>query len=364
MKKETKNLCTSDLLKNVKSKYIVKQIFKLLKITRSLNIIKYNKFIQERCDINLGTYIKVFKKINQIVKKIIPKNNFGVNKNKNFINIENTSDEKYCHIYFNNKKEEIKRNYYTEDDNVSSIKIILDYNINSLHKLFERCICIKKIYFNIFRKNITDMSYMFFDCSSIEEINFVNFNTDIVTDMSFMFSGCKSIEELDLSCFNTENVTDMKNMFNDCRSLKELNISSFDTQKVTDMKNMFNNCEYLKELNISNFNTRNVADMRSMFSNCTSLTHLDLSNFNTRNVMIMNKMFFCCTNLSSLDISNFSTYNVTHMNKMFWGCRCLREISDFYFNTENVIDMNDICYKSSYEIQTKIRKSLSHFKCQ
>ena len=142
MEKETKNLCTSDLLKNVKSKYIVKQIFKLLKITRSLNIIKYNKFIQERCDINLDTYIKVFKKINQIEIKIIPKNNFGVNKNKNFINIENTSDEKYCHIYFNNKKEEIKRNYYTEDDNVSSIKIILDYNINSLHKLFERCICI------------------------------------------------------------------------------------------------------------------------------------------------------------------------------------------------------------------------------
>ena len=35
------------------------------------------------------------------------------------------------------------------------------------------------------------MSYMFFTCSSIKEINFIDFNTENVTDMSFMFTGCE-----------------------------------------------------------------------------------------------------------------------------------------------------------------------------
>ena len=40
------------------------------------------------------------------------------------------------------------------------------------------------------RNNVTNMSYMFYGCSSLKEINLNNFNTNNVTDMSDMFSGC------------------------------------------------------------------------------------------------------------------------------------------------------------------------------
>ena len=206
MKNETNIIFTLDIFRIIKSKYILKKIFSLPKITRSLNIIRYNKSIQERCDINLNTYIKVFKEINKIEIKIKPTNHFSYynkDKKKIFINIENPEYAKYCHIYFNNNDEEIKRNYYTKNDNVSSIKIILDYNFTSLHKLFERCICIEKIAFIKCRKNITDMSYMFFQCTSLKEIKFINFNTENVTDMSFFFFFFLLLKKLDLSCFNT-----------------------------------------------------------------------------------------------------------------------------------------------------------------
>ena len=122
MKNETNINFTSDKFRNIKSKYILKKIFSLPKITRSLNIIRYNKSIQERCDINLNAYIKVFKEINKIEIKIEPTNHFSYynkDKKKTFINIENPKYAKYCHIYFNNNDEEIKRNYYTKNDNVS-----------------------------------------------------------------------------------------------------------------------------------------------------------------------------------------------------------------------------------------------------
>ena len=66
--------------------------------------------------------------------------------------------------------------------------------------------------------------------------------------MSYMFYGCSSLKELNLSNFNTNNVTDMESMFSRCSSLKELNLSNFNTNNVTVMKSMFFGCpEKLKK---------------------------------------------------------------------------------------------------------------------
>ena len=43
---------------------------------------------------------------------------------------------------------------------------------------------------NFNTNNVTDMSYMFSECSSLKELNLNNFNTNNVTDMSCMLSGC------------------------------------------------------------------------------------------------------------------------------------------------------------------------------
>ena len=64
-------------------------------------------------------------------------------------------------------------------------------------------------------------------------------------------------------------------MFYNCSSLKELNPSNFNTNKVTDMSWMFENCSSLKELNLSNFNTNNVIEIYDMFKGCSSLLSLD-----------------------------------------------------------------------------------------
>ena len=57
-----------------------------------------------------------------------------------------------------------------------------------------------------------------------------------------MFSGCSSLEELNLSNFNTNKVINMSAMFLGCSSLKELNISNFNTNKVINMSDIFYGC--------------------------------------------------------------------------------------------------------------------------
>ena len=107
--------------------------------------------------------------------------------------------------------------HINKNENVSKIKIIINYQIKSFEKLFENCECIEYIYFKKFcRNNINNMGNMFFGCHSSEKLNLSNFNTNNVTNMGLMFFGCLSLKELNLSNFNTNNVTDMRGMFWGC----------------------------------------------------------------------------------------------------------------------------------------------------
>ena len=59
--------------------------------------------------------------------------------------------------------------------------------------------------------NVTNMSFMFDDCSSLVSLPDISkWNTNNVTDMSWMFVGCSSLSSLpDISKWNTNNVTNM-----------------------------------------------------------------------------------------------------------------------------------------------------------
>ena len=75
---------------------------------------------------------------------------------------------------------------------------------------------------------------------------------------------------------NTENITSMSWMFMNCSSLTSLNVSNFNTEKVTNMNQMFQNCSSLTSLDISNFNTEKVTDMGWIVRDCPKLTDIGM----------------------------------------------------------------------------------------
>ena len=103
-----------DNIFDVKSKYIMKEIFSNIKMNKLLNIIKYNRIIKDKLDIDINDY-EEFLKINL---ELIPKSNINNNSKNTFINIP-VGEEPYYHIYFNDEKEEQKRNYFYKNDKVN-----------------------------------------------------------------------------------------------------------------------------------------------------------------------------------------------------------------------------------------------------
>ena len=304
-KTELNEIKSSNMLLILKSKYILQFIFDNLSKRKSLNFIKYNKNIQNKIDININDYKEFSEIYSSIEMEIIPVNN----KYGKFINIKNQGDLKYFHIYFDNNKEEIKRNHLDKNENIKKIKIILEHQVKSFEDLFRDCECIESIYIKKFcRNNIKNMEGMFYNCSSLKELNLSNFNTNNVNNMRYMFFKCSSLKKLNLSNFNTNNVTALKEMFWGCSSLEELNLNSFNTNKVKSFYRMFEGCSSLKELNLSNFNINKVTNMYGMFSNCWSLKDLILFDDNSENIIDMEGMFNGCLDKLTSKIKNKYKY--------------------------------------------------------
>ncbi|HAP5880174.1 TPA: BspA family leucine-rich repeat surface protein [Enterococcus faecalis] len=198
---------------------------------------------------------------------------------------------------------------------------------------------------------VTDMSYMFTNCTGLQTLDVSNFDTSQVTNMSMMFYNCRGLQTLDVSNFETSQVTDMSSMFDACSGLQTLDVSNFDTSQVTNMRGMFFLCTGLQTLDVSNFDTSQVTDMNNMFAGCKALQTLDLSNFNTNQVTDMAGMFSSCDKIQTVNVSNFDTSQVTNMRGMFSHCWELQALDVTKFDTSKVTDMSDMFYGCK-ELQT------------
>lgn len=152
----------------------------------------------------------------------------------------------------------------------------------------------------------------FYDCKNVMSITGMEYlNTCEVRDMSFMFYNCIGLTNIDVSHFNTSKVKTMRSMFYNCENLKYLDLSNFNTEKVETMYMLFRGCSSLEYLDVSHFNTNKVTTMRCLFWGCGKLTNIDVSSFDTRNVTDFEYIFRSCSSLKKLDLSSFDLSKAT-----------------------------------------------------
>ena len=136
--KENENAKPNPITEKIKSDYFLQKLYDNMTKKKKLEIIKYNKRTQNRINLSVKDYKEYSETYTQIEIEIIStKDKYG-----KFINI-NENDKLYYHIYFNDNKEEIKNKYeINEEDKVTKIKIIIDYQVKSFKELFYWCKCL------------------------------------------------------------------------------------------------------------------------------------------------------------------------------------------------------------------------------
>ena len=153
-----------------------------------------------------------------------------------------------------------------------------------------------------------------------------SFSTYTPTSLYKFFANLTKLKTITgLEYLNTEKVTNMSYMFFSCSSLTSLDVTHFNTAKVTNMNRLFAYCSSLTSLDVTHFNTAKVTNMNRLFAYCSSLTSLDVTYFNTANVTGMNNMFYSCSALTTIYASdNFVTDKVEYSYNMFYDCTSLK----------------------------------------
>ena len=248
---------------------------------------------------------------------------------------------------------------------------------------------------------VTNMSYMFYQCSSLTGLDLSHFNTAKVTDMTSMFEFCSQLFLVYVgSAWNTDAVTQSSRMFIGCYSLKggqgtyfssnnpkdktyahidggpsnpgyfrDYSISEaytiytqdnqtlsfyYDTQRITRPGTTYDIFPHAgwtnKNLAVKyvvfdqSFELAKPTSTSSWFSEMGSLESITgIRYLKTDSVTDMSYMFFEC-GLSSLEMNNylsyFNTAKVKRMEWMFHGCNGLTTLDLTNFNTANVTDMS------------------------
>lgn len=99
-----------------------------------------------------------------------------------------------------------------------------------------------------------DSSTMFATWSSLQGMTGTELlDTSNVTDMTSMFYGCTSLSSLNISTWNTKNVTSAMAMFAGNTSLETLHFPLTGMGQLQNGQNMFSRCKKLSDINFSGF---------------------------------------------------------------------------------------------------------------
>lgn len=224
-------------------------------------------------------------------------------------------------------------------------------------------------------RNVRDMSYLFYHCISLRELDLSKWDVSSVTkfrgtfccgynqignarlkklnlsgwnvskamDMAYMFYGCGNLREVDVKDWDVSNVTNFRHTFADCFRMREIDVSRWNTHSVITVDGIFNDCRRLKEIDISSWDTASCREFDQMFDNCSALRRIKgLSQINTGSGISFEEMFFGCGKLCRLDLSSVNTDHVdgseftayassikskSTIKNMLVGCNGLREIT-------------------------------------
>lgn len=134
------------------------------------------------------------------------------------------------------------------------------YNVNGgkvkapvdSYRLFQSCTATSMDLKGLDVSNVENASYMFQNCTKLENVDVSNWNTSHMQNLEGLFYYCTSLKQADLNSWNISNATNLKATFYRCQQLVELKIDKWDVSKVKSFASIFGYCSNIKDLNLKN----------------------------------------------------------------------------------------------------------------
>ena len=178
----------------------------------------------------------------------------------------------------------------------------------------------------------TTMDALFYGCTNLTTVlGIEQLSTQNVTNISRLFTNCSSIDNVDLSAWNTSNVKNISRLFQGCTSLSNvrLNWDETNTRNFTDISYAFYQCEGLTSLadtGIESWVLPNATEGSAVFYNCINLQSANLECWNPTKIVNLPWLFYGCENLQKFSLDGWSVPSLLDLQQAFSGCTNLEVI--------------------------------------
>lgn len=218
--------------------------------------------------------------------------------------------------------------WYEDRDKITKVEIIDEITPISIKGWFGQLNNLTEIIGlkNMNIQYVSDMSFLFYNCKKLENIDLSKNYNDCVISLQCTFYGCNDLKKIDISGIHTDNTTNMKYTFFECTSLTKLDLNSWNISNVKYINCMFKYCTNLEEINIESWKGENIIQVSEAFNNCSKLTSINMPNFNPTNLTSMASFFLHCSSLQNLNLSGMTMEKITWLGDTFNQCTSLKEL--------------------------------------
>ncbi|WP_297334025.1 BspA family leucine-rich repeat surface protein [Flavobacterium sp.] len=255
-------------------------------------------------------------------------------------------------------------------------------NVTNMSYMFSNCSSLNQSLNDWDVSNITNISYIFYHADAFNQ-PLSNWNVSNVTDMSYAFMGADSFNQ-SLNDWDVSNVTNMQSIFHSADAFNQP-LNNWDVSNVTNMITMFSYAESFNQSidtwNVSNvyimagmfgkassfnqplnsWDVSNVTDMAGMFGQASSFNQ-PLNNWNVSNVNDMDSMFLMASSFNQ-PLDNWDVSNVTNMRQMFTAAiNFNQDISSWVYNESVVFGLPGYFVSSTTLDVTNYDALLNRFK--
>lgn len=187
-----------------------------------------------------------------------------------------------------------------------------------------------------------------FEGTSINGLeSLIDWNMSNATNIIHMFDGCTNISDLTpLANWDISNVTSMMYIFNGCSNIDSLDpLANWKVGKVTSLSHAFAECSKITNVDaLANWDISNVTNLGDIFSSCSKLSDISaLANWNVSKVTDITRLLFCTAISNVSDLRKWNTSNFTTISSAFYGCGRLVDISGLInWDVSNVTYMTSL----------------------
>lgn len=129
------------------------------------------------------------------------------------------------------------------------------WDLSEVTNVAELCASTPITYANLsgLKLNVTDVPQLFYQCTSLKEVDVTDMVSDKLTSITVPFMGCSALTKIKgLDTWDTSKVTSMPSVFSGCSSLEELDLSSWDFTNCNTCSGFISGATNIKKLNLSN----------------------------------------------------------------------------------------------------------------